>query len=1003
MTNPTTPVAPVSLFMFRIIICSLTWLYIVSGAGAQQPASSPAPRRIHCPILADASIFTAPGDRNANSGAAETLEIRACDQFALFQFDLTALDGLQVQRATLRLNRGNDLLVRVGVSTVAATWLEGSGGAPPPPGHVHTAACRHGRDVVESGACYNASSYSLDMKRARFWAGRGSDITDVIFGNGGSRWAPSVARLDLDSGYYSIEIPPAMVQAMVLGIQPGGLALSDDFNRSEPEPTVYSRESKYPPELIVEAVPMSAWPVAVPEAVRVERDGEGFEWLRFRAPDALGFEAYLGGEALASGENLDAARLVPLHFMPTPGAGELAVLLSLSRWPEDRYVAVRTVNAAGRWSAATAVELPAAIDAEGEKLAPTKLPRFPLPESPDRPYTMDDGVTVSLDGRYVRSRPETWWDPQSGPVALESGRGEFVGFQVVLAGGGGEYAVRVGPWESPDTAEPAPRVRLYRGEEAQIKRGREKYVPEVARPLADGEAMRLNLLTAAEAARRRAETGVPASAPSSTSAATGSSRLEVTAAVLVEVFVPRGTARGAWRSRVSVTRDGAEVLSQAVELNVVDATLPDVLRFAVSLSSPAPLGRRTGDGQFEVDWDALNAMQRLAHEHRATLAVVPFGPDGKPYPGFAPVPGSGPAEFDWSDWDRRFGPWLDGSAFSDLPRSGVPVEHFFLPLCENWPISHNLRRAPAEAPLNMKYHYLATWSGGTGRRNPRRDQYLIWPFQHLVAESERGETERAVAAVAEHLGREQWAGTRFQVYFNPRALPRRVMPWWRLSPPETVDDFRGLAFWLRLLRGGLPTAAGAKFEVRADNKWPQFQRDLLDGCVDVTALDSTLWEKSDLLVLQRSRWGRLWSDEGETEPEFGWNAVLRWGWSARLAGASGLVVARGVGTPESRVWADDSAMLLPAEEPGGAPLASMRLKALRRAQQDVEWIESRIARAAARGVPSGYVTALVGEALVERVRARVPERTALRPLIGFERDVDLVGLEEVRRAVRAGN
>ena len=42
-------------------------------------------------------------------------------------------------------------------------------------------------------------------------------------------------------------------------------------------------------------------------------------------------------------------------------------------------------------------------------------------------------------------------------------------------------------------------------------------------------------------------------------------------------------------------------------------------------------------------------------------------------------------KLDWSKWDRRFGPLLDGTAFADLPRKGVPVECFYLPLHENWP------------------------------------------------------------------------------------------------------------------------------------------------------------------------------------------------------------------------------------------------------------------------------------------------------------------------------
>ena len=41
---------------------------------------------------------------------------------------------------------------------------------------------------------------------------------------------------------------------------------------------------------------------------------------------------------------------------------------------------------------------------------------------------------------------------------------------------------------------------------------------------------------------------------------------------------------------------------------------------------------------------------------------------------------------DWSDYDKRIGPLLDGSAFKGLPRDGVPVRTFYLPFFENWPM-----------------------------------------------------------------------------------------------------------------------------------------------------------------------------------------------------------------------------------------------------------------------------------------------------------------------------
>ena len=74
---------------------------------------------------------------------------------------------------------------------------------------------------------------------------------------------------------------------------------------------------------------------------------------------------------------------------------------------------------------------------------------------------------------------------------------------------------------------------------------------------------------------------------------------------------------------------------------------------------------------------------RLAHEHRTFLNKVPYHHSGDVDPGCAPAWDG--KRLDWAAWDKRFGPYFDGSAFADLPRKGVPLEGFYLPLFENWP------------------------------------------------------------------------------------------------------------------------------------------------------------------------------------------------------------------------------------------------------------------------------------------------------------------------------
>ena len=76
------------------------------------------------------------------------------------------------------------------------------------------------------------------------------------------------------------------------------------------------------------------------------------------------------------------------------------------------------------------------------------------------------------------------------------------------------------------------------------------------------------------------------------------------------------------------------------------------------------------------------------------LNRVPYSQSGKVADGCAPVWDG--QRLDWAAWDRRFGPYFDGSAFADLPRRAVPLECFYLPLHENWP-------SPIEGNYNGDY------------------------------------------------------------------------------------------------------------------------------------------------------------------------------------------------------------------------------------------------------------------------------------------------------------
>ena len=98
---------------------------------------------------------------------------------------------------------------------------------------------------------------------------------------------------------------------------------------------------------------------------------------------------------------------------------------------------------------------------------------------------------------------------------------------------------------------------------------------------------------------------------------------------------------------------GGKKLTLKVSLNVWNFTLPDQLSFLPEMNC-------YGLPENERDY------YRLAQVHRTVLNRVPYHQSGHVAEGCAP-PWDG-QQFDWAAWDRRFGPYFDGSAFADLPR-----------------------------------------------------------------------------------------------------------------------------------------------------------------------------------------------------------------------------------------------------------------------------------------------------------------------------------------------
>jgi hypothetical protein len=78
----------------------------------------------------------------------------------------------------------------------------------------------------------------------------------------------------------------------------------------------------------------------------------------------------------------------------------------------------------------------------------------------------------------------------------------------------------------------------------------------------------------------------------------------------------------------------------------------------------------------------------------------------------------------------------------------------------------------------------------------------------------------------------------------------------------------------------------------------------------------------------------------------------------------------------------------------------MRLKALRRAQQDFEWLE--LWRKSDAFTPAeGYYLGALGQEFIERTEAQALRAVSLTPILRLPPALDTVVFEELRRGMRA--
>jgi hypothetical protein len=823
---------------------------------------------VRVPVTRDTWFSHVGSEVDGNNGGSTKLKLKSYQEMSVVDIDPAPLRGRVVLAATLHLRLAAEpILRRVTVGSFGAPWVEGTASSYQPQPGSSTFHRRKHPDVA--------------------WTLDGGDLCRVILGQGGTIWKMADASPPDRERGQTVAVDPAVVAARVAGINQGFLLFDDtgtEWSRQGerfslehmPNRFVFSRDqnAQSAPYFTVVLGPEDRAAPAAPGPIRSESDAlpAGEARVSWDTPRDVGAAGVAGFLVTAD------SRAVPQSLVPRPGALVTMHLRDLGLAPgAEVALAVRAVDGAGNVGPASSAKVrvsakvPAPLPGAAPK--PFASDRAPLP----RLGGMDVAVIDELDkvqpvtGALVPTQPDGYlaanhiWSASARRVRLHAARNEFVAFQILLRGRDRDVRASLtfpGPVGS--------KVRAEFGR-YQLVRSKAGPLPDPIVPLGGVE-----------------DVGVGDEKATSQS-------------LHAEVYVAHDAPSGEHAGTLTLTAAG-KTLSLGVTLRVWDFTLPDHLSFLPEMNC---YGLPANERDF----------YRLAHQHRTVLNRVPYSQRGIVEDGCAPIWDGKSQTLDWSAWDKRFGPYLDGSAFSDLPRKGVPIECFYLPLHENWP-------TPIEPNYNGGY-----WA------------------DHAFTPAYRAAFVSASRQFAAHLDAKGWGEPLFHCFFNGKVdfkrngWSRGSSPW-LLDEPANFQDFWALRYFGAAFHEGVKEAAPrrAKLVYRCDVSRPEWQRDALDGLLDYNVVGGAMRRCRRIVLDRKEAQRQIVVEYGSTNPVEESNVQpVGWSLDAWSLGVDGVLPWQTVGRGDSWTEADELALFYPGRR-GKVPAPSVRLKAFRRGQQDVEYL-----------------------------------------------------------------
>jgi len=278
-------------------------------------------------------------------------------------------------------------------------------------------------------------------------------------------------------------------------------------------------------------------------------------------------------------------------------------------------------------------------------------------------------------------------------------------------------------------------------------------------------------------------------------------------AIYVDIYIPHHAVAGNYTGTVTITAQGMPSREISVEVRVLDFELSDRTHYGTEFNCYGDIGP---GWKIPHTWDTAalhdsleRVVQQSLHRHRVYMNRMPYShnPDNQASFRCAPELSSGIGESltisNWAEYDKRFSPYFDGTAFTDNPRSGVPIPFYYLPFHTEWPVPMPI---PRDSTIFQDQNYIAGWT-------------------KIVTEFER------------HINEIGWQLTNFFCYQNEKEHFGYVP--WDLDEPTRPSDYRTLNFFAGMFHQGRIGDGAAKMIYRCDMGHFSYMNGELDDAVDI--------------------------------------------------------------------------------------------------------------------------------------------------------------------------